>query len=325
MDDMQAMSLLQDLAMHSVEEAGLEALLFQICDAAVSLSGADFGNVQLVDAKSSDLRIAAQRGLPPWWIDYWDAAAKDQGACGSALESRSRVMVEDVTSSPLFEGMPSLGVHLEAGIRAVQSTPLLTRTGKPVGVISTHYRQPHRLEERVQRWLDLLARQAADLIENARVAAALQQSEARFRALTMATSDVVYSMSPDWSYMRLLEGKGFLSDTPEANEEWLAEYIDPNDRPRVMDAIEAAIQTKCPFDLVHRVRRTDGSLGWTHSRAVPLLDAHGNITEWFGAASDVTESRQSAADLFDERQRLQALLEALPVGVAVARGQGVLH
>jgi PAS domain-containing protein len=42
------------------------------------------------------------------------------------------------------------------------------------------------------------------------------------------------------------------------------------------------------FELEHRVRRPDGTLGWTLSRAVPLLDDDGQIIEWVGAATDVT-------------------------------------
>jgi signal transduction histidine kinase/CheY-like chemotaxis protein len=36
----------------------------------------------------------------------------------------------------------------------------------------------------------------------------------------------------------------------------------------------------------------DGTLGWTFSRAIPRTDAKGEIVEWFGAASDVTEGKR---------------------------------
>jgi signal transduction histidine kinase/DNA-binding response OmpR family regulator len=55
-----------------------------------------------------------------------------------------------------------------------------------------------------------------------------------------------------------------------------------------MAVINEAIRTKSTFELEHRVRRVDGTFGWTFSRAVPLSDAKGDIVEWFGAASDVT-------------------------------------
>ena len=47
------------------------------------------------------------------------------------------------------------------------------------------------------------------------------------------------------------------------------------------------------FQLEHRVRRSDGSVGWTMSRAVPLLDDEGEILEWVGAAIDLTTRRQA--------------------------------
>ena len=53
----------------------------------------------------------------------------------------------------------------------------------------------------------------------------------------------------------------------------------------------------------------DGSLGWTFSRAVPLLDADGEISEWFGAASDMT-GRHLAETRCAERARL-LFLDAL--------------
>jgi len=121
----------------------------------------------------------------------------------------------------------------------------------------------------------------------------LRRSEERFRALVNASSDVVYHMSPDWSEMRQLDGKGFIANTGKPRKDWLNEYIDVADQPLVLKTIREAVRTKSMFKLEHRIRRTDGTLGWTYSRAVPLLDAHGAIVEWFGAASDVTARREA--------------------------------
>src|SRR5215204_393878 len=118
--------------------------------------------------------------------------------------------------------------------------------------------------------------------------AALRVSEARFRALATASADVIFRTSPDWSEMRQLDGHDFLSDSPEPSDAWLTRYVHPDDRARVTAAIREAVQTRSTFELDHRVIRADGTLGWTFSRAVPLLDADGEIVEWIGAASDVT-------------------------------------
>jgi signal transduction histidine kinase len=125
----------------------------------------------------------------------------------------------------------------------------------------------------------------------------VRESEERFRAFANATSDVVYRMNPDWSEMRHLEGREFIVDTHEPSRTWLEKYIHPDDQQLMTETIARAIRSKSVFELEHRVIRRDGSLGWTHSRAVPILDAHGEIVEWFGAASDVTQRRQAEAAL----------------------------
>lgn len=142
---------------------------------------------------------------------------------------------------------------------------------------------------------ELLARVGAHL-KLARVRkdvdARLRESEERFRALVNASSDVVYRMSPDWSEMRQLDGRGFISDATSPIHNWTDKYIHPDDQPAVLRAIGRAIQTKSIFELEHRVRRVDGTLGWTLSRAVPLFNESGDIIEWFGAASDITARKE---------------------------------
>jgi PAS domain S-box-containing protein len=135
---------------------------------------------------------------------------------------------------------------------------------------------------------------------------ALLASEERLRALVSASSEVLYSMSPDWSEMRQLDGGSFLADTTTENGNWLCDYIHPDDQAEVLAAIRKAIESKTRFTLEHRVRRADGSFGWTLSRAVPLMDRHGEIREWIGAASDISARREAEQALKELNTRLEA-------------------
>lgn len=139
--------------------------------------------------------------------------------------------------------------------------------------------------------------------------AALKESEQRFRALVAASFDVVFRISPDWREMRHLVGKEFVPDTDNPNTSWLDLYIHPDDQPHMLAVINEAIRTKGTFDLEHRVLRVDGTLGWTHSRAIPILAADGGIVEWFGMASDITARKRMEEELRRHRENLAQLVE----------------
>ena len=143
---------------------------------------------------------------------------------------------------------------------------------------------------------------------------AVQESEERFRTFINATSNIVYRMSPHWTEMRHLDGKDFIADTRDSSSTWVDKYIHPDDRLGVMAAIQRAIQSKSIFELEHRVIRTDGSLGWVHSRAIPIFDQQGEILEWFGAASDVTQRKQAEDALCKSEERLRLAQQVARVG-----------
>ncbi|MCZ4223271.1 PAS domain S-box protein [Pedobacter rhodius] len=133
-------------------------------------------------------------------------------------------------------------------------------------------------------------------------------NEERFKALLTATSDVVYSLSPDWSVMYELDGRGFLKDASAPTPDWKTTNVFSGDMEMVNEKIADAIATKSVFELEHRVNRADGTVGWTFSRAVPILDENGDIKEWFGLASDITERKLAEQALtvakgFLEQQR----------------------
>jgi PAS domain S-box-containing protein len=135
-------------------------------------------------------------------------------------------------------------------------------------------------------------------IPNAQKATA---SEARLRALVDASSDVIYTLSADWKIMFELDGRGFLKDADEPTADWMNDNVYPDDMEMVKAAIKNAIEHKKIFELEHRVLRADRSEGWTFSRAVPILDEHGDIMEWVGTASDITERKTAEERLKETR------------------------
>jgi two-component system, OmpR family, sensor histidine kinase VicK len=142
----------------------------------------------------------------------------------------------------------------------------------------------------------------------------LAESERLFSTLVRATSNVVYRMSPDWTIMRQLEGRGFLEDTGDPIENWIAHYIPAQEQDKVWATANEAIRQKSIFELEHEVIQADGSLGWTFSRAIPVLDEDGEIIEWFGAASDITarvKTEKALREMRDESDQIKRLLQGV--------------
>jgi signal transduction histidine kinase len=145
---------------------------------AVAACGADLGNIQLFNAQLGALEIAVQQGFDAAFLAHFCTVRADDGsACARVLQAGERLRVEDVELDPDFA--PHRAAAAAAGFRAVQSTPLRAHDGLVVGVLSTHFRAPHRLSPQDEQVLDLYACHAADLITRLRDQQALEDGRRR--------------------------------------------------------------------------------------------------------------------------------------------------
>jgi GAF domain-containing protein len=145
---------------------GIDTLLHEVLDAAIQIAGADKGSLQVFDATDDCLRIVASRGFPDHVLKYFEVVRRNTNTtCAAALTRRMRVIVNDVSTSYLFVGTPELDVMREIGVAAAHSTPLISRSGRLCGVITTHFCEPQRKGEYDPAPLDRLAVQLADCLE----------------------------------------------------------------------------------------------------------------------------------------------------------------
>ena len=167
--------LLQRISATLVSEEAVDALYQKLVDAAVLIMRSDFGSMQRFDSSRGDLQLLAHHGFTPEGEAFWEWVTPESGStCALTLRRLERVVISDIAKHALDVGSDRFAPLLEGGIRAAQTTPLLSRSGEMVGAISTHWLQPHQPSERDLRLLDIVARQAADLIERNTAAAALR-------------------------------------------------------------------------------------------------------------------------------------------------------
>jgi signal transduction histidine kinase/ActR/RegA family two-component response regulator len=195
---------------------------------------------------------------------------------------------------------PHLSAEQRAAYAAIQigayiGIPLL-KSGEFVAGLAVHSAEPRAWRPDEITLAEEVAERTWAAVERARAEAALRRSEARFRTLISASSNMLYRMNADWSEMYELQGGNLIAEAAEPKRDWMESYIHPDDQPRVLAAIREAIAHKRFFEVEHRVRQVDGTVGWTYSRAVPLLNSAGNIIEWFGEARDISDRKQAQAE-----------------------------
>ena len=141
----------------------------KIIDDAVTLMCSDYASLQMLfpeRGSGGELKLLAFRGFDPQAAQFWEwVDADSKCTCGIALRDKRRVVAPDVAGCDFMAGSEDQRIYAQSGIRAVQTTPLIGRCGNLVGMISTHWRKPHQPSEKDLQLFDILARQAADLIE----------------------------------------------------------------------------------------------------------------------------------------------------------------
>ncbi|MGH9326330.1 MAG: GAF domain-containing protein [Terriglobia bacterium] len=176
---------LQDVSAQMIREEGHQPLYEQIMDAAVAIMHSDFASLQVLHPERGDggeLQLLAFRGFSPEAANFWKWVRVDsQCSCGAALRTKQRVVVPDVEHCEFMAGTPDQAAYIAAGMYAVQSTPLLSREGKVLGMISTHWRVAHQPSTSELRLFEILVREAADFIERRQA-----EQELRVRAEELA-------------------------------------------------------------------------------------------------------------------------------------------
>jgi PAS domain S-box-containing protein len=288
----------------------LRSLLREALEAVIDLQGADFGNIQLFNEQTGTLDIVAQWGFENEVLAHFrSAAADDRSVYGRAFKQRRHIVIEDVSSASEFEAHRDIAVA--AGFSAMQSTPLVERDGgRPIGMLSTYFRNPKRPSEHELRLTDAYACQVADLIAARRAQDRLRESEAWLRAGADLLSLSLYSWVLSTNALRCdgrLRAMWGLAPITHVDMGVFWAGIHPQDRLRVEAAVAASLDPAGDgvFTLEFRVIGiTDGVERWISTRSRTLFE-RGRAVAVNGVAFDVTERKRAEEQLRRSGKRFQ--------------------
>ena len=310
--ELAAMRRLQEVSSRLVQAGDTDSLMEEILDAAIAITAADMGSIQLRDRNSNTLRIVASRRFNRPFLEFFAEVTDDRTACGAAMQCGQRVIVEDVATSGIYAGTPALDAMLAAGVRGVQSTPLISRSGVLLGMLSTHYRTPMLPADRDLRVLDLLARQAADAIERIQIEEARLEAASRSQQLLDVIPAGVYAVGRTGvitNYNRQAAELWGRAPKPGDIDErfWLAVH-EAGDSPRRshVSAVKDALRSGTPVRGEEAlIERPDGSRIPVHINVDAIRDAAGRIAGAIVVFQDVTHLKRAEAALTADHRKDQ--------------------
>lgn len=132
----------------------------------------------------------------------------------------------------------------------------------------------------------------------------LRESEERYRLLVDMIPQNIWTTDARGHHTYFSRGwYDFSGAAPEDSrgEGWL-EFIHPEDKERTLARWRHSLQTGEPYEIEYRFRGTDGQYRWFLGKARAVRNDAGEITEWFGTATDISERKRHE----EERERLLA-------------------
>jgi PAS domain S-box-containing protein len=333
--ELAATQQLQQISTQLIHQDNIQELYEKILDAAVTIMHSDYASIQMLCAdrgENGELRLLGFRGFNPEASKFWEwVRPASESTCGMTLRTGHRCIVADVEQCDFMAGSEDLAIYLQTGIHAVQTTPLISRTGKLVGMISTHWREPHQPAEHELGLFDVLARQAADLIERKQAEHALGENERRFREMIDALPAAIYTTDAEGRLTHFNPAAvEFSGREPElGTDHWCVSWKLYHADGRLMRHDECPMAVALKEGRVLReveavAERPDGRRVWFTPYPTPLRDSQGNIVGGINMLVDITERKEAEKALRRSESNLRDFVEHAPIGLHWVGPDGII-
>jgi PAS domain S-box-containing protein len=278
----------------------LAEILRRLCLLVEELASGALASILLLDGNR--LRHGSAPSLPKAYTDAIDGAAigPSAGSCGTAAYLREQVIVEDITTDPLWANYRELA--LPHGLRACWSTPIISSQGSVLATFATYYREPRKPNRRDQEIIEQITHLAGVAIERKLTQEKLRRSEAYLAEAQRLTRTGSWAWAPNaegghhgWHYWSEEMFRIFEFDPhqgPPAREMWW-QRIHPGDRQQIDESIQKALREKGEYANDYCIVLSDGRMKCIHAIGHPVFNDAGEIVEFVGTSVDLTEQKRT--------------------------------
>lgn len=157
------------------------------------------------------------------------------------------------------------------------------------------------------------------------VSAALSESEKRYRRITEAITDYIFTVKvADGHPAETHHGPTCEAVTGYTAEEFNADLflwirmVPAEDQDIVRAQASEALSGHDPEPIEHRIIRKDGQIRWVSNSLVPMSDGQGNLVSYDGLLRDITNRKIAEETLRESEERYRHLVETMNEGLAMA-------
>lgn len=311
-NEAQRLARLRDLG---VLDTDAEAVLDSFTELAAAITGMPIALISLIDDHRQWFKSAI--GFP-----QGSQTPREFSFCGHAIAASEDVFeVENAaqdarfSDNPFVEGMPHVAHYAGA--------PLVMPGGERIGTICVVDDRPGRLDDRTRSLLAQLARgivrvlllreSERNLGARLKAESALRESEAKFRTITEAMPQMVWSCRPDGYHdffnRHWFEFTGV--DPGQCNGEGWQSLVHPDDLPPLQAKWRHSLDTGDAYENECRLRCHTGEYHWVLGRARPVRDDAGRVIRWMGTCTDIHEQKRTQEELQESNQRKDEFLAML--------------
>jgi PAS domain S-box-containing protein len=276
----------------------LSQILDSLCRLVEEQAPGVLASILLLDSNSNQLRHGGAPSLPKAYTDAIDGSeiGPSVGSCGTAAHFGKQVIVFDIASDPLWVNFRELA--LTYSLRACWSTPIFSAEGKVIGTFAMYYRETRSPSPGDQDIIGQITHLAGVAIQHKLSEDALQRSESYLAeaqklahtgswAWRVAGREPVH-LSDEWYRIY-----GFDPKNGMPRWEQRLERIHPEDRAEFLEAIDRAVATKSDYDIDLRLLLPEGKVKYIQTVGHPVLNAAGNLVQFVGSTTDITEQKRA--------------------------------